>query len=125
MSLAFLGTCHGALFSLFFAMPIDIGGLGFDPKRIGYILGAYRAITALFMATCFPRTVHYIGERRVFVLAMSSFLVLWALFPLINICARWYGIGIIVWTGIAFMLIPIICMDMAYSPSSLPSHTIS
>jgi len=105
-------------------MPIDIGGLGFDPKRIGYILGSYRAIAALFMATCFPMTVHHIGERRVFVLAMSSFLVLWALFPLINICARWYGIGITVWTGIVFMLIPIICMDMAYSPSSSISRCV-
>jgi hypothetical protein len=113
-ALAFLGTAHGALFSLFFSMPIKIGGLDFDPDRIGYIMGAYRAITAVFMAIGFPKLVRAVGEQRVFILAMLSFLLLWVLFPIVNLCAHWYGIGIVVWLGIAFMLLPVIGMDMAY-----------
>ena len=41
-SLAFLEMSYSALIPLFLAMPIEIGGLGFDPRRIGYILGANR-----------------------------------------------------------------------------------
>ena len=100
---------------LFFAMPIEIGGLGFDPRRIGYVLGIHKAVVAIFMATYFPKIVRYIGERWTYVLAMSTFLLLWVLFPVMNLCARQYGISTGVWTGISLWIVLTTSTDMAYS----------
>ena len=97
-------------------MPIEIGGLGFDPRRIGYVLGAYRAVAAIFMATYFSNIVRYLGERRTYILSMATFHLLWVLFPVLNLCARHYGISTSVWTGIVLWAIPTASTDMAYGP---------
>jgi len=112
--LTFLTSSHSSLLPLFFAMPIEIGGLGFDPRRIGYIMGAYRAITAVFMATSFSNIVRYLGERRTHVLAMATSQVCWVLFPVVNLCARHYGISLSVWTGIVLWIVPTTSSDMAF-----------
>ena len=108
-------------------MPIEIGGLGFDPRHIGYILGVYRAVTAVFMATYFPKIVRYLGERRTYVLAMSTFNLLWVLFPLMSLHARHYGISTGVWTGIVLWIVPVASTEMAYGSFrffvTLPSRT--
>ncbi|KAF8875933.1 major facilitator superfamily domain-containing protein [Infundibulicybe gibba] len=44
MALAFLEIMLYALFPLFFTMPIHIGGLGFKPSTIGYIMGVYGVV---------------------------------------------------------------------------------
>lgn len=113
-ALAVLGTCKQALFSLFAAMPIDIGGLGLDPERIGYIIGLYHIASAVCMATFFPRVVAWYGERRTFLLALSSVFVVWALFPVINMCARRWGVGRAVWMGIWVIGIQDVILDMAF-----------
>jgi len=112
--LEFLDTSQSALIPLFLAMPIKIGGLGFDPRRIGYILGVYRAVTAMFMATYFSKIVRYLGERRTCVLAISTFLLLWVIFPVINLFARHSGISIGVWTGNFLWIVPKTSADMAF-----------
>ena len=94
-------------------MPIDIGGLGFDPRQIGYILGAYRAFAAVFMATYFSEIVYYLGERQTYVLAVSTFQLLWVLFPVMNLYARHSEISFNVWAGIVLWVIPTMAMEMA------------
>ena len=113
--LEFLSSSHAALVPLFFAMPIKIGGLGFDPRHIGYVLGVYRAVTAIFMATYFSKIVHHLGERGTYILSMASFHLLWVLFPVMNLCARQYGISTSVWTGIVLWAVPTTSTDMAFS----------
>ena len=93
-------------------MPIEIGGLGFDPRRIGYILGVYRVVATLFMY--FPKTVRYLGERWTCVLVMYTFQLLWVFFPATNLCARRYGTSTGVWTGISLWIILAVSTDMAY-----------
>jgi len=95
-------------------MPIEIGGLGFDPGRIGYILGVYRAVTAGLMATYFSTIVRYLGERRTYVLAISTFTLLWVLFPVMNLCARHSGISTGVWIGIFIWIVLKTSADMAF-----------
>jgi len=95
-------------------MPIEIGGLGFDPRHIGYILGVYRGVAAVFMATYFSKFVHYLGERRTFILSMATFYMAWVLFPVINLRARHHGISTSVWMGIVFWIVPMASTAMAY-----------
>ena len=118
--LQFLDSSHTALAPLFFAMPIEIGGLGFDPRHIGYIMGISRAINAIFMASFFSKLVRYLGERWTYVLAMSTFQLLWFLFPMMNICARYYGISTGVWTGILLWIIPATSSDIAFGKFYFP-----
>lgn len=72
-----LFTCEDVLISLFFAMPIELGGLNFNPATIGYILSGYRAFTAFFLIICCPRIVHHLGGRQAFRLAIYSTMVAW------------------------------------------------
>ncbi|KAG6860740.1 hypothetical protein C0995_008004 [Termitomyces sp. Mi166 len=51
MSLAFLHISLNALLPLFLAMPLAIGGLGFDPVTIGYVMGIYGCIFMFITAS--------------------------------------------------------------------------
>ena len=112
--LQFLDSSNVALLPLFFAMPIELGGLGFDPRRIGYIMGAYQVVPAVFMATYFSNIVRYLGERQTYVLAIATSQLVWILFPVMNLCARHYGISTSVWGGIVLSVVPTISSYMAF-----------
>jgi hypothetical protein len=113
--LAFLNISLNALLPLFLAMPLEIGGLNLSPPIIGYIIGSYGAASAIFQAIYFASIVRRWGERRVFIAAMSTFLPVFLLLPLINFVARGWGqlsIGVCILVGI--LLIMIASMDLAY-----------
>ncbi|KAF7312032.1 Major facilitator superfamily multidrug-resistance DHA1 sub-family [Mycena indigotica] len=95
--LALLNIIIVALIPLFLAMPITIGGLGLDPPKIGWILCIYGFITGLFNLFFFARLVRWIGEKRMFVWGLSTTLLIFPLFPLMNALARergelWWGV---------------------------------
>ena len=113
--LQFLDASNFALLPLFFAMPIELGGLGFDPRRIGYIMGAYQVVPAVFMATYFSNIVRYLGDRQAYILALAFSQLFWVLFPVMNLCARHYGISTGVWAGIVLSVIPTTFSCVAYS----------
>lgn len=117
MALNFLFTCEGALVPLFFAMPIEIGGVGLDPVQIGYILGGYRACMVLFMVSRSLRIIRRYGERFTFIMATFSCMSLWIIMPVINLCARSSGISTNVWVGIVFITLPLSIMEMGTGAS--------
>jgi hypothetical protein len=117
MSLNFMFTCEGALVPLFFAMPIEIGGLGLDPAQIGYILGGYRAFMVLFMLTGSLRIIRRYGERFAFIVGTFGCMSLWILMPFINLCARSSGMSTTVWAGVVFIILPLSVMEMATGAS--------
>jgi len=47
-TVAFLDIAAMALLPLFLAMPLDIGGLNFDPSFIGYVMGSLGLVDAIF-----------------------------------------------------------------------------
>lgn len=89
--LAFLGIAFSALFPLFLAMPLEIGGLGLDPPLIGLVIGSYGAGGAIFQGFFFSKAVRYFGERRIFIACISTFLPVFCLLPAMNMAARAYG----------------------------------
>lgn len=113
-SLAFLDIMLNALLPLFFAMPIGIGGLGFAPLTIGYIFGAYGAATGAFNAFCFVKIVRQFGEKRAFFGGISLFLPLFILMPIMNMCARAWGVGSLVWILVSMEILLMVVMDMSY-----------
>ncbi|GLB44900.1 putative major facilitator superfamily protein [Lyophyllum shimeji] len=114
VSLAFLNISLNALLPLFMAMPLEIGGLAFKPATIGYIMGSYGALCGLFQASSFARIIRWLGERRVFILGISTGLPIFALFPIMSISAKSYGVNAFTWTCIAVLLILMVFMDMSF-----------
>lgn len=117
LSLTLQFLSHRVLLTLFFALPVQNGGLGLDPPAIGIILGTYHGLTGIFMATCFSKLVYYISARRVVILGMCSSLALWILLPVINYCASQFPFGVKI--GIALILIPEVFIEMAAAAMSM------
>jgi MFS family permease len=113
--LGFLDISALALLPLFLAMPLDIGGLNLSPPVIGYIIGSYGMLDAVFQAFCFGPIVRRWGERHVFIAAMSTFIPIFLIFPVINSLARGWGQSSLgVWLSLCFLVVLWTLMDMAY-----------
>ncbi|KAK2462968.1 hypothetical protein APHAL10511_005020 [Amanita phalloides] len=115
VTLAFIEIMFIALLPLFMAMPIELGGLGFTPMVIGYVLGAAGAYTAIFQLLFFARLIRRFGERKLFAAGMLTFCINSIMFPLTSIIARRTGVT---WTvscllALSLSLYPI--KDMCYS----------
>jgi len=115
MVLAFLDISFHALLPLFLAMPVELGGLGFSPPLIGSIIGSYGAITGLFQALCFARSVRFLGERFVFLIGMWSFLPAYMALPIMSVYAQRFGVTIVIWVIIAIVLVLMALMEMSYA----------
>ncbi|KAK7032774.1 major facilitator superfamily domain-containing protein [Favolaschia claudopus] len=104
VSLGFLNTTLGALLPLFLAMPVEIGGLGLPPPKIGLILSAYGLATGLFQILFFARMIHRWGEKRVYLNGMLTCLPVFGLFPIISLIARNYGVNSVVYSLVGCIL---------------------
>ncbi|KAJ7881008.1 major facilitator superfamily domain-containing protein [Mycena olivaceomarginata] len=114
VALGFLNMTLLALLPLFLAMPINIGGLGLPPPKIGLILSIYGLATGLFQAVFFARLVDRFGERRVFINGMRTCLPIFALFPVINMIARHFGLSFVVYCLVGCIVALAAGMDVAY-----------
>ncbi|KAF9016610.1 major facilitator superfamily transporter [Hymenopellis radicata] len=112
---AFLNISFAALFPLFCAMPREIGGLGMPPSTIGYIMGTYGAVCGIFQFFFFAKTIRFLGERRVFLNGMMLYPMVFALFPLISLCAGTW----LAWVGIALIIISLVFMDMSFGSCAI------
>ena len=113
-ALAFLNMALVAIMPLFFTMPIELGGLGFTPSLIGYILGSCGVLIGSFQLFCFSRFVRYFGERFVFNIGMRSYLVVFMTFPVMSAYAQRFGVTVVVWILIGLVLVMLAFIDMAY-----------
>ncbi|KAJ7663656.1 hypothetical protein B0H17DRAFT_1256650 [Mycena rosella] len=72
------------LFISISAMPIKIGGLNLPPAKIGLILSAYSAATALFQGLFCAKLIQRFGSARVFIAGISMCLPIFVLLPVIS-----------------------------------------
>jgi MFS family permease len=92
-----------------------MGGLDLDPAAIGYFMGMYGAGTGLFQLLFFARIVRRYGTRRVFILSLSMFMPIFAMFPATSIVAKAYGVDCwAVWVLVRLMLFLLFFVDTAY-----------
>ena len=96
-------------------MPLDIGGLNLSPSVIGYIIGSYGLVNAVFQAFCFSPIVGRWGERVVVIAATSTFIPIFLIFPVINFLARRWGQSSFgVWFLLGFLVVLLTLMEMAF-----------
>ncbi|KIY69690.1 MFS general substrate transporter [Cylindrobasidium torrendii FP15055 ss-10] len=109
-TLAFLNISFNALFPLFASMPREIGGLEFQPSRIGYILGAYGTLCGAYQYLYFSKIIRRFGERKVFICGIAAYACVFALFPATSIVAgtKWQ------WVGLSAIIVLLALSDMAF-----------
>jgi len=89
---------------LFFATPIELGGLGLDPTQIGNILSIYGVIEGLFQIFFFADLHDRFGSKAIYTTAMVSGIPVILTFPLINALARSQGLSLMVWSLVGLQL---------------------
>lgn len=112
--LSMLDIAYRAMQPLFFSTPIAFGGLGQTPARIGLMLSSFGVVTGVFQGLFFPKLISRYGPRRLFLLGMGMFGVLYSLFPIINHIAVRDGLTPLVWFLVTVQLLCTISCDMAY-----------
>ena len=125
VALGFIDIAFMALFPLFCATPVSLGGLGFDPPRIGAVLGIFGFCDGLFQFLFFSPAVDRFGVKRVLEFSLSMFVPMYALFPATSAVARVYGAESAgVWALIALQFSLACVMDMSYGECSLLARLI-
>ncbi|KAF8740050.1 hypothetical protein AX14_008958 [Amanita brunnescens Koide BX004] len=114
ITLALMDMMFISLLPLFMAMPVELGGLGFTPLAIGYVLGILGVWRGLFAILFLARLIRKFGERQAFIVGMLAFNVNFIMLPLINIAARRTGVTWVVWCFLTFSLSLTPMIDMCW-----------
>jgi MFS family permease len=114
-SLAFIDMAMLALLPLFYSSPIEHGGLDLSPSTIGILLGTFGLLNGAFQAFFFAKIIKRFGAKNLFITGISSSILIFLLFPVINLLALRWGVSPIVWVAVVCQLMVTIVMDMSYS----------
>lgn len=117
--LALLDISFRAMQPLFYATPIEFGGLGQSPAWIGSMMSLFGIMNGVVQAFLFPVLIERWGPKRVYVSGMAMFAVLFTIFPIINAVARTSGISILVYGLVIGQLALSIVCDMSYGMYSV------
>ncbi|KAG1889691.1 major facilitator superfamily domain-containing protein [Suillus fuscotomentosus] len=93
-----------SLLPVFYATPIELGGLSLDPSRIGTLLAASSVIHGIFLLLFYTRLNDCFGARAIHITGVSSGIPMVILFPVTNTLARAYGMGMAVWLCVSVQL---------------------
>ena len=104
---------------VFFATPIELGGLGLDPPRIGNILSIYGVLNGLFQMFCFANMHDRFGSKAIYSVALASGIPLILTLPLINALARTQGLSWTVWSLVGVQVVLSMILHLGFG--ALPS----
>ncbi|KAG1721342.1 major facilitator superfamily domain-containing protein [Suillus lakei] len=100
---------------LFFATPLELGGLGLDPPRIGNILAIYGVINGLFQIFFFADLHDRFGSKTIYSVAMAVGIPMIITFPILNTVAKVQGLSLVVWAIVGLQLALSMILNLAYS----------
>ncbi|KAF5379711.1 hypothetical protein D9615_005711 [Tricholomella constricta] len=89
--LAFVDMSSQVLQPLVYSTSVSLGGLGFDPYRIGAIMGTWGVINACVQLTFLGRIIRRFGARNVQKFAQLSYAIVIALYPVLSFFAKRAG----------------------------------
>jgi len=104
--IAFIDMSSQVLRPLVYSTSVTLGGLGFDPYRIGMIMGIWGFINAFVQALILGPVIKRFGARKVQIVTQINYVVIMALYPLLTLLARRAGrVDINVWAVMVVQLI--------------------
>ncbi|KAJ8588084.1 MFS multidrug-resistance DHA1 sub-family [Rhizopogon salebrosus TDB-379] len=114
-ALALFDISLRALIPVFYATPVDLGGLGLDPPQIGNILAVFGISNGLFQVFFFAWLHGRFGTRALFTFGNALGVPIITGFPIINMLGRMYGIGMTVWFAVGLQLALSIPSNMCFA----------
>ncbi|KAG1728516.1 uncharacterized protein EDB91DRAFT_1086080 [Suillus paluster] len=107
-----LYTALYSILLLFYATPIELGGLSLDPPRIGAIFAISGFTHGTFQLLFYTRLYDRFGAYAINVAGLGSIIPVIILLPVMNALARVHGVGWAVWLfiGVQFALIILFSM---------------
>ncbi|KAG2093751.1 major facilitator superfamily domain-containing protein [Suillus discolor] len=99
---------------VFYATPIELGGLSLDPPRIGALLAASGVTHGMFQLFFYAHLHDRFSARAIHITGVSSGIPMVILFPVTKALARVYGIGMAVWLCVAIQLMLKINLIMCF-----------
>lgn len=112
--LAILEIAFYSLQPLFYSTPIEYGGLGFTPMKIGLWMACFGVFNGLFQAFYFAPLIDRLGPKKLLRIGHFCFFPIFILFPIVNWIARQWGIIWLVWVVLTCHLAFAIVMDMSF-----------
>ncbi|OAX33678.1 MFS multidrug-resistance DHA1 sub-family [Rhizopogon vinicolor AM-OR11-026] len=100
---------------VFYATPVDLGGLGLDPPRIGNILSVSGIINGLFQVFFFASLHDRFGTKMLLTYGIALGVPTIIAFPIINALCLTYGTGVTVWFAVGLQLAMYIPLNMGYA----------
>lgn len=101
VTMAVFYMAFSSILPLFYATPVEFGGLSLDPPRIGAILAASGVAHSAFQLLFYARLHDRFGAGAIHTAGVSSGIPIVLLFPVINVLARVHGMGLAVWLCVA------------------------
>ncbi|KAG1841120.1 major facilitator superfamily domain-containing protein [Suillus subalutaceus] len=114
-ALSFLDIAFRAVQPVFFATPLELGGLGLDPPRIGNILAIYGVINGLFQIFFFADLHDRFGSKTIYSISMAAGIPMIVTLPIINAVARVQGLSLMVWVIVGLQLALSMILNLAYA----------
>lgn len=114
-ALSTIDIAFRAVQPLFYATPIELGGLGLDPPLIGNILAVYGTLSGLFQILFFASLHDRFGSKAVYTVAVSCGIPLVLTYPIINTLARAYGVNWAVWCVIGMQIACSVLLNLGFS----------
>jgi hypothetical protein len=114
-TLSLVDIAFRAVQPLFYATPIELGGLGLDPPWIGTILSIYGVMNGLFQVFFFADLHDRFGSKAIYSVCVAAGIPLILTFPVINALGRAHGLSWMVWAVIGLQLTFSIAFNMAFS----------
>lgn len=112
--LSLVDIAFRAIQPLFYATPIELGGLGLPPPTIGKILAVFGILNGASQVLFFARIHDYWGPKKVFLAGVSSALPIFAAFPIISQLAKSQGLSGAVWAVVGFQLVISVMLSFSY-----------
>lgn len=114
-ALSFLDIAFRAVQPLFFATPLELGGLGLDPPQIGNILAIYGVINGLFQVFFFADLHDRFGSKTIYSVSMAAGIPMIITLPILNAVARVQGLSLMVWVIVGLQLALSMILNLGYS----------
>lgn len=112
--LAFWGQCQDVILPLMLSTSVGLGGLGFDPRTIGLIMGGMGLSNGVIISLFLGRVVEKYGARKVYTTAYKGMLFVFPAYPLLNWLAVRAG-GRADWTVWLLLVLQLFCASAPYA----------
>ncbi|KAG5353021.1 hypothetical protein C0989_010989 [Termitomyces sp. Mn162] len=102
---ALIEVAYRAIQPLFFATPIDFGGLGLSPPSIGNLLAGAGALTGILQLLFFSSIHRRWGTKATFLNGLIGSLPMFFTFPIAHLLVGMYGFNRLLWVFIVLQSI--------------------